>query len=77
MTKNCYHDNTLKGNFGKNNQYYFYHKTYIGYHNFRFGFISVFNFNYKILQKNDILFGYHFRPDTSAYLRAYLGGFRL
>lgn len=38
--------------------------------------MTVVDLNRTVFQKNNILFGYHARDDTSVYLRADVNGFR-
>jgi len=58
------------------NQYHLYHKTYVAHKQARFGFITVVDLNRFVFQKNNLLFGWHFKDNTSAYLRAEVKGFR-
>ena len=43
---------------------------------FRFGFLSVFDLNKNILQKNNLLFGWEIKPETLGFIRAEVSGFR-
>lgn len=53
-----------------------YHKSFVAHKDFRFGFLGVFNFTHKILQKNNLLLGYNFNTKTCAFLRTEVNGFR-
>jgi len=58
------------------NQYHWYHKTFLVHQRFRFGFLTVFDLNRSIFQKNNFLVGWQFKPDTVGFLRAEVSDFR-
>lgn len=71
VSENCNTENRLNvGLKEKNNQFHWYHKTYLVYKRARFGFMTVVDLNRTVFQKNNFVFGYHPRGDTSVYLRA-------
>lgn len=76
VSENCNTENRLKVSLDKDKKFHWYHKTYLAYKRARFGFITVVDLNRTVFQKNNILFGYHARDDTSVYLRADVNGFR-
>jgi hypothetical protein len=48
----------------------------LAYNRVRLGWLTVVDLNRTVFQKNNLLFGYYFRPDTVGFLRAEVNGFR-
>jgi hypothetical protein len=69
-------ESRLKVDIKEHPQLTLYFKTHLAYLKARFGLISVIGLNQGVVQKNNLLFGYHFTPNFVGMLRAKVNGFR-
>lgn len=76
-SQHCHTDSRLKVSNQKGVQgYFFYNRTVVNHGKFKFGLVSCFDICNKVLQKNNVLVGYSIDPDTQAFVRAEVNGFR-
>ena len=77
ISEHCTSDNRVRASLQQEEtQWQWNNRTTVKHNKFTFGLLTVFDITNRVLQKNNLLFGYQADDKTNVFLRAEVNGFR-